>query len=807
MNKIILTIKPFLIAFVIFVGVSMAYFAPLLEGKKILQSDITQFIGMAKEVQDFRAENDSEPYWTNSAFGGMPTYNLSALYPNNYIKKLDNILRFLPRPADYLFLYFLSFFVLLLVLNVDYKLAILGALSFGLSTYLVIILGVGHNAKAHAIAYMPLVLAGILLVLQHKYLWGFVLTAIAMGLEINTGHPQMTYYLGFTVLVLGIVFLIEAIKEKELLNFFKRIGVLIVAMVLAVGINATSLLATNEYVSSSTRGESELTINPDGTQKGISKGLDKEYITEYSYGISETFNLFIPRFMGGGNYENIGTDSNIYNFLKDKTEIYQAKQFAEFAPMYWGMQPIVEAPAYVGAILLFLFLLGIFLVSGKLKNWLVATVIISILLSWGKNLNFLTDFFINYVPLYNKFRAVSSIQVLAELAIPLLGILAIKEFFNEKISQEFKLKSLKYTIYVVGGLALMFTVVGTGLFTFEGLRDQQYDDLLPGLLDAIIADRKALFFADSLRTFVLVGLTSAILWLSLKNTISKNITIYSIAVLILFDLVVVNKRYVNSNDFVMASKVDKPYIASEVDKEILQDKSIYRVANFNKDIMTDGGTSYFHKSIGGYHAAKLKIYQELFDYQIAKNNIEMLHMLNVKYLIFADENQREMAQINPDANGNAWFISNLKIVKDANEEIFALDSLNTKIEAVIASNNIPKNVSRTYEMDSTRSISLDIYKPNSLTYSYNSSKDQFVIFSEIYYKNGWNAYIDGVLTPYYKVNYVLRGMPIGSGKHTVEFKFEPEIIKTGRTITLVSYLFLILIPVGWFFTKRKNPNL
>ncbi|VAW22218.1 FIG00649758: hypothetical protein, partial [hydrothermal vent metagenome] len=417
-------------------------------------------------------------------------------------------------------LYFLSFFILLLVLKVDYKLATLGALAFGFSTYYIIILGVGHNAKAHAIAYMPMVLAGIMLVLQQKHLWGFVLTAIAMSLEINTSHPQMTYYLLFMVLILGVFYLIDAFKEKQLPTFFKSVAILTVAVVLAVGTNATSLLATKEYAAHSTRGKSELTITPNGSSKQPSKGLDKEYITQYSYGILETFNLFIPRFMGGGNYENVGLDSNIYQFLKGKTDPRRAKEFAKFAPMYWGKQPIVEAPAYIGAILVFLFVLGIFLVKGKLKKWLVGAVIFSILLSWGKNFNMLTDFFIDYVPLYNKFRAVSSIQVIAELAIPLLGILGLKEFFSKNNSSKIKLKALKNTFYIVGGLALIFTLFGSSLFAFEGLRDANYDTMVAGFLDAIIADRKAIFFTDSLRSLILITLSTSILWLFVKEKLN-----------------------------------------------------------------------------------------------------------------------------------------------------------------------------------------------------------------------------------------------------------------------------------------------
>ena len=804
MNFPIKKAVPYLIAIATFVLVSVAYFSPVLEGKKIFQNDIKHFMGMAKEINDFRAENKEEPYWTNAAFGGMPTYNLSVLYPNDYVKKIDDLLRFLPRPADYLFLYFLGFFMLLSVLKVEYKLAILGALAFGFSTYFIIILGVGHNSKAHAIAYMPMVLAGILLVLQRNYLWGFLLTAVAMSLEIKASHPQMTYYLFFAVLILGVFYLIEAFKEKQLPAFFKSIAILIVAVVLAIGTNATSLLATKEYVSHSTRGKSELTINPDGSPKEASSGLSKEYITDYSYGVLETFNLFIPRFMGGGNYENVGLDSNIYNFLKDKTDPRQAKEFAEFAPMYWGKQPGVEAPAYIGAVLVFLFVLGIFLLKGKLKNWLVGVVVFSILLSWGKNLNFLTDFFIDYVPMYNKFRAVSSIQVIAELAIPLLGILALNEFFNKSIAAEIKLKALKNSFFITGGIALIFTLFGTSLFDFEGLRDANYDQLLPGLLENIMADRKAIFFSDSLRTLIFVVISAGVLWLFLKEKLNKNYAIIILGAIILFDLVSVDKRYVNNADFQNAREIDRPFVASEIDQEILKDKSYYRVANFIVDPMNDGSTSYFHHSIGGYHAAKMERYQELYEFQISKNNIEVLNMLNTKYFVFEDGSRRETVQQNPSPNGNAWLVNSIKIVENADEEILELDSLKTKTETVIDKRFVSEGFKTNYTTDSSATIQLTSYALNDLVYDFNANTDQFAVFSEIYYKDGWNAYIDGKLTQHYRVNFVLRGLEIPKGKHKIEFKFEPTVVKKGTSIALISYGLLLAIFAGWFFIERRK---
>ncbi len=797
-------ILPYLIAILTFVIISLAYFSPVLEGKKLFQSDIAQFRGMSKEIQDFRTEYGEEPYWTDRAFGGMPSYQLSTYYPNDYIKKVDSLLRFLPRPADYLFLYFISFFILLMVLKTDWKLAIIGALAFGFSTYFIIILGVGHNAKAHAIAYMPLVLAGVLLVFQKKNLLGFILTSIAMALEINASHPQMTYYLLFMIVIFGIVYLINAFQNKESSVFFKNIGVLFVAVILAVGVNATSLLATKEYADESTRSKSELTITPDGKDKDITSGLSREYITQYSYGILETFDLFIPRFMGGSNNENIGKDSNTYEFVKDVGGAKQAKGFAENAPMYWGNQPIVAAPAYIGAIMIFLFVLGIFLVKGKLKKWLVAATIFSILLSWGKNFGFLTDLFIDYVPLYNKFRAVSSIQVIAELAIPILGILGLKVFFDKEVSNKEKIKALKNSVIIVGGLALVFVVAGTSLFAFESINDARYENMAPGFSEVLIADRKSIFFDDSLRSLILVFLTVVSLWFFLKGKINKNIVFVTLLLLILFDLVVVDKRYVNNDDFISKSKLEKPFPKSDINTEILKDKSHYRVMNFMVNPMNDGSTSFYHNSIGGYHAAKPRRYQELFDFQITKNNFDVLNMLNTKYIIFPDDNNRANVQINPDANGNVWFVDKIKFVNSANEEIKALDSINTKRVAIVSS--VFKNDLEgfSFQNDSTATIQLTNYKANALTYESNAKTDQLAVFSEIYYKNGWNAYIDGKLTPHYRANYVLRAIIIPSGKHQIFFKFEPKIIKQGNTITLVSYLLLIFIPLGWYFKEKKS---
>jgi len=796
-------IIPHIVSLSLFVVVALMYFNPVLNGKKISQSDITQHIGMAKEVNDFRKATSEEPYWAESAFSGMPTYPIGTYFPNDYITSLDRFIRFLPRPADYLFLYFLSFYILLLAFKVDWKIAIVGSLAFGFSTYLIIIFGAGHNSKAHAIAYMPLVLAGIVFIFKKRYLLGFIVTSIATALEIKANHPQMTYYLLFAILILGVVELIDAIKKNKTKQFVTQSSIIIVAMLLAVGVNSSRLLATKEYADVSTRGKTALTINPDGTKKEVTTGLSKEYITQFSYGKAETFNLFVPRYMGGGTVESLDEKSNTYQYVSSIAGSKQADGFTKQVYTYWGNQLIVEAPAYIGAVMLFLFFLGVFILKGKYKYWLVASSVFAILMSWGKNFQFLTNFFIDYVPLYNKFRAVSSFQVIAELCIPLLGFLAVREFFFSKIEKKQKQIALKKALYSSVGLIVVGLLYALAFSTFEGIRDASYFEY-EGLLDAVKADRLSMLYSDSFRSIVLIGVGFVVLWLFLKQQLKYTTSIIAFAVLILFDLVQVNLRYVNGDDFKEARAIDKPFKASTADLQILKDKSHYRVANFSTDPFQDGRTSYFHKSIGGYHAAKMGRYQDLIEFQLSKQNMQVYNMLNTKYFIIPGDNGEVIAQQNPDANGNAWFVKNINYVQTADQEIRALDSTQTKNIAIVNENNIYKKINFSLAVDSLAYIKLTEYSLNSLTYETSSKFDEFSVFSEIYYKNGWKSYIDGELQPYTNVNYVLRGMEIPKGKHIIKFKFEPSVIKTGSIISLISYALMVLIPVSWFFYYKKK---
>ncbi len=787
-----------------FVVLSLAYFNPVLQGKQLFQSDIMQYIGMSKQQKDFKAQTGEETYWTNGAFAGMPTYQLGAKYPHNYIKKLDLALRFLPRPADYLFLYFIGFYILLLVLKVDFKLAALGAIAFGFSTYFIIILGVGHNSKAHAIAYMPLVLSGILLTFQKQYIKGFLLTVLAMGLELVANHFQMTYYLMLLVFVLGIVYLIDAYKKKVLPRYFKSVGVLAVAVVLSVALNATNILATKEYVKESTRGKSELTINPDGSPKEVTSGLDKEYITQFSYGIVETFNLFIPRFMGGGNGEDVGKNSATYDaFRRLGATTTQAAEQAKHAPMYWGDQPIVEAPAYVGAVIIFLFVFALFLVKGRLKWWLLGGTIMSLLLSYGKNFGFLTDFFIDYVPLYNKFRAVSSIQVILELCIPALAIFGLVRLFNDFEKKEEKLKALKYSAAITGGLAIIFLLFKSSLFDFAGINDGYYRQSYgQAFVDALIKDRKSLYTSDTIRTLILVLLSAGTIFIFLKEKLKEQWVIVAFATLLMFDLIGVDRRYVNNDDFVSAIQVNKPFQATDADKEILKDTTYYRVYDL---VSGPSKPSYFHNSLNGYNAAELKRYREVFDWYISRNNINVLNMFNTKYIIAQDKEGSVFTYNNDSANGAAWFVKKLKKVENANEEMKQLDSLDNKNVAIYV--NSTKSLSNSYIVDSLASIKIVKHQPNYLKYESNNSNDGFVVFSEVYYGNGWKAFIDGNETTHMRVDYTLRGMSIPAGKHIIEFRFDPDVVKTGSSIALASSVLFGLLLLGGLFYEFKNKEI
>jgi uncharacterized membrane protein len=814
-----------LLAILGFVLISLIYFYPVLQGKKIFQSDIVQYTGMAKEQNDFRASEKTEPYWTNSAFGGMPTYQMGANYPNDYIGKLDDALRFLPRPTDYLFLYFLGFYGLLLVFRVDPLKAFFGALAFGFSTYLIVILGVGHNAKAHAIAYMPLVIAGFILVFKKRYLHGGILTMLAVALEINANHFQMTYYLLFLLGILAIYFIYPILKNKEFKDLTKIVVVFIVTLILAIGVNASSLLATKEYADFSMRGKSELTFNADGSKDDNTASMSRAYITEYSYGIAESLNLIAPRLFGGSGNENVGTDSKLYEFIINQgASPDEAKQFVESAPTYWGDQPIVAAPAYIGAIVFFLAILGLYHDKRKIKYAFLGGAVIALLLSWGKNLSGLTDFFIDFVPMYDKFRAVSSIQVILELCFPVLAIMGLQSFMSEKENQQ---KSLLYTAGTAIGLIILL-FISKSMFAFTSESDGYYleaygKEMGAAFVAALKADRASLFSADLLRSGFFMMVAFGALWFYLKGKLAPNTAIIIVGVFMVGDLFFVDKNYVSNNpqQFKSAREVNEPFQLTPADEEILKDESVYRVYEIQGRLQ--GRTSYFHKSVGGYSAVRPRRYNQLFDYIIDKKlsdlgssinpetmsltkNISILNALNVKYLLVPTKDNQNVPIINPFINGNAWFVSELKAVANADESIKALDKIDTKMIAIFQPKSLIKGIStRKFTTDSLASIKLTLHNPNHLQYISNNANDGFAVFSETYYKNGWKATIDGKEATIINVDYVLRGLEIPKGEHKIEFKFEPQIVKTGGMIALFSSIGMILLIIGGiYFEQRKK---
>ncbi|MAP81256.1 MAG: hypothetical protein CL526_09230 [Aequorivita sp.] len=800
---------PHVVVILLFIVASVAYFSPVLQGKKIFQSDIVQYTGMAKQQNDFRKATGEETYWTDAAFGGMPTYQLGAKYPHNYIKQLDLTIRFLPRPADYLFLYFIGMYILFLVLKVDYKLAFLGALAFGFSTYLIIILGVGHNAKAHAIAYMPLVLSGIFLTFQRKYLWGFLLLTVSMALELVANHFQMTYYLMLLVIIIGIVYLIDAFKKKILPHFFKAVGIMMVAVLISIGLNATNILATKEYADTSTRGKSELTVNADLSPKDNTTGLDFDYITEYSYGILESFNLYIPRFMGGSSSEAFPEDSKTVEYLmRMGANAQEANQVLNQIPMYWGDQSFVGAPAYIGAIVMFLAVLALFLVKGRLKWWIVSGVVLTLLLSWGRNFSGLTQFFIDYVPLYNKFRAVSSIQVIIELILPILAVVGLHQFFNKFENEAEKKKALLLATGIVGGLTLIFILFKTSLLDFAGPYDSYFSEEMGfPFVEAIREDRMSLFTTDAIRSLIFVLITATALWFYLKGSLKKTYAIGALCILVLIDLVGVNRRYVNEDDFVNAKIMEEPFQQNGADLQILEDDGHYRVYDATTNAFNSARASYFHNALGGYHAAKPGKIQDLYDFYIGEGHIGILNMMNVRYIIIQNENGGPIAQRNPYANGNAWFVENVIPVKTADEEIRLLDSLNTKKTALINTEFLSKIPNKNIERDTLSSIELFSYSPNHLVYEAITNTEQLAVFSEVYYPKGWNAYINGKPAEYFRANYLLRAMVVPPGNNKIEFKFEPKVIQTGSTISLISSLiFLLILLSGLYLAFRKKEN-
>ena len=776
--------------------VSVVYFYPIISGKSIQQSDISQFLGMSKQIVDHREEFNEEPFWLDNAFLGMPSFQVSAKYPFDILYYIDQGIRFLPRPADYLFLYLISFYFLIISLRINYKYALFGALAFGFSTYLIIILGVGHNTKALALGYLPLVLSGFLITLRGDYLKGFIISSLFLGLQVHANHYQMTYYTLIMLFIVVVIHYWDFFKKNELRRIYQSLIVFLSVGLISLMMNAPSLLATKEYSEFSTRSKNEISINPDGSLKESMNGLDKDYITEYSYGILESFNLIFPRFMGGGSSETIRESSKLMEFIRS-LEPNQAQQVYQFSKMYWGNQPIVAAPAYLGISIFFIFLISLLLVNDLNRRWIIISVIISLILSWGKNFSVLTDFMIDSFPLYDKFRAVSSIQVIIEFCIPFLAVLGLKNFFSNDFDENKKLNSLKYVSVFLISLILIFYVFGGYILDFKS--DFEIFSQYPEILNLIIEERKYLFEYDLIRSLIIVISVAIILFLFLKKLIKANVSLALLTIVLIFDLWDVNKSYVNADQFVNSTNVISPFTKAIYDEAILRDKSDFRVYEPQRGF-SNARTSYFHKSIAGYHAAKPKRIQNLYDFYISNNNMKILSMLNVKYLIQISEDNPLGVTRNPNNLGNAWFIEETKIVDSADEELLNLNQVELKSICITQDQSL-KGLN--YKLDNRNSIELVKRKANELVYKSSTTSTQFAVFSEAFYKKGWQAYIDNKPVSHYKVNYLLRGLIIPEGDHEIVFKFYPEIVKSGVYISIVSYLILFMIFIKLILDKKN----
>ncbi|WP_370897035.1 YfhO family protein [Chryseobacterium gossypii] len=825
------------ISLIVFIVLAFLYSTPVFTGKQLFQHDIVQYRGGAKELLDYRADTGKETYWSDSMFGGMPTYQMGSQFKGDIIKKFDSYLNFLPRPVNYLFLLFAGFFFLGMVAVRNWKYALLGATFFGLSTYFYIIIAAGHNGKVNTIEYFAPLLAGILLVyIRKKYIWGFIVTTLFMGLQIAANHPQMTYYL---FLALGFLFLSELIrairKKTPMKHFLISSAIIAASCVIGVGMNSQRIMANSEYVKETVRGKQIL--NNDSHTSGKS-GMDKESMLMWSYGKLETLNLFIPRLMGGGSQEPEGREmmNRVQELVQENvsTQAEMDRISKGFSGMtYWGDQPGTSGPAYQGAIVCFLAVLGFFFAWKKYRYWILGASILTILLAWGSNFMPLSDFFIDYVPFYNKFRAPSSILVVVELLFPLIAMIGLYRFFtDEKLSEEYKQKILLYVSGSTLGLLLILLLFGKSLLGFHTENEKLY--FPPFLLDYLVDERYKMFRTDAIKAFIYVAIAAVALFMVLKKKLSGNIALIIIGVVSLFDLWTVNKRYLNDDNYVdkifaenpfqtessdlLAEKVQgNPNLESllanvNVNKTLEtiaeKDKTHYRIFNNILGTFSETNTSYFKSSIGGYHAVKLRRYDDVInEYFQVMDSVKVpniLNLLNAKYWVVGGPEQPQ-AIPNPKANGNAWLVSDLKFVNTPDEEIKSIGVIDSKKTAVIAASDRSYFHDKKVQADSTAFINLTSYQPNELEFKSQSKTPQLAVFSEIYYPHGWKVFIDEKEVPYIKADYLLRAVHVPAGNHHIRMVFEPEVIEKGKWISLLCFgLFILLSAFGIFRMNRKE---
>lgn len=804
-NKKVIWIALCVVAFAL---ITMVYFSPVLQGKRLKQHDIEMYKGMSQEIVDFKAKTGEQSLWTNSMFGGMPAWNIGVPQNSNLMTYVNRLFTVgFPHPIGAVFISMLGFFILLLVLDCSIWISFIGALAYGFTSYLFIVIGAGHNSKAVAMAYMAPVIAGILLTYKGKYLWGAVLTAIALALEIRAGHLQITYYLLLIVVCIIIAELIETIKEKNYPHFFKASGILVGVAIVAILTCSTTLYANYEFGKETMRGKPVLTKNVTNQ----TKGLDRDYVTQWSYGIGETWSLMIPNAKGGAS-GYIGNNNPALDKCDPRFRSTIAQQNA-----YWGDQPGTSGPVYVGAIVCFLFVLGLFIVKGKYKWVLLAATILSVLLSWGKNFMGFTDFFLDYIPGYNKFRAVSMTLVIAEVCMPLLAFLALAEIFKNPEYVKQNKKYLYISLGITGGLCLLFYALPQTFFSFlSQMEAVSFKELQSGSDGAIYTTfanelekaRVAIFRHDAIRSFLYIYIAGIVILLTVSEKMNKKYMFPILALLVLVDMFTIDKRYLNNDNFIDKRKADKPFVMSEVDKQILQDKDLdYRVINLTVSTFNDASTSYFHKSIGGYSGAKLRRYQDIIDHYLSKRDLnywKVLNMLNTKYIIYPKDNAK-MVSKNYEALGNAWIASDIKWVATPNEEIDAIADTDVRNVAIV--NNEFRNMIGSFNATPAEgTVQLIDYLPNQLRYSFDSSKDELVVFSEIWTKKGWTMWVDGVESQLFRADYILRSAIIPAGHHEIVMRYQPSVWRIGNAIQLITSLLILigLVAVCYYTIKTRK---
>ena len=795
---------PHLIVLVAMAAISLAYMSPLLEGKEVWMSDIVHYKGMAKEIKDFRETYDEEPLWTNSMFSGMPAFQVSILFPNNWSKSILNILNFgLPRPANYLFLLMAGAYFMFVVLGIDWKTSLIGAVGFAFCSYSFIIMEVGHTSKTHAMAFMAPVLGSVLLAYKGRVLLGAGLTAFFLSLQVATNHLQITYYLAMILVILGVVKLIDAIRSGTIPAFVKTSLMLILAAVIGVAPNVSHLWTTAEYGEFTMRGKSDLTA------KQGSSGLQMDYATNWSYGKAETGTLIIPNFHGGSSAGSLSESSKAYDALTSNgVPKKQAKEFIKAVPLYWGTQPSTSGPVYLGALVCFLAIFGMFAMKGSDRWWLLIAFILSVLLSWGHNLQWFTDIFFDFVPGYNKFRAVSMTLVMVQLIVPIMAVFGMHEFLKNGNGQQPEMrKKIITSLGVAGGFCLLFVLLPGMFFDFSSPTDDRMvaSGYPEWLVDAIVSDREGLLRSDALRSLIFIALGAGVLLAYHLNKLKTGAVALILVGLMAVDGITVGRRYLNNDDFVRAKKMEAPYTETAANAQINADPDpSFRVLNLAVSTFNDASTSYFHQSIGGYHGAKLQRYQEVIDSCISRNNTAVLNMLNTKYYIVNDQQQGQRAQINPGALGNAWFVENYTLVENADAEMAAIQEFSPRTEAFIDRQYEDRIGGLTIAPDPQADIYLVDSRSNYLKYESNASSDQLAVFSEVFYENGWNAYVDGKLTPHARANYILRTMVVPAGSHEIEFKFEPKSYFVGEQISLAGSIAMILFLVGGIVVDGRS---